>query len=104
MGARVAGNLPVSVCSRASGASSGAAKELPDLQDAFCNHPVYPRICRPQVKLCLPALHVKGQRGDTNLCLKASYWCDLVGPRDSFETMVINLLELVPQPLSKQWR
>jgi hypothetical protein len=70
----------------------------------FPDHPVYPGLCRPQAKSCLPAVHVERQRGDAHFCLEASYRCGLVGPRDGSETTVFDPLELIPQPLSIKWR
>jgi hypothetical protein len=57
----VVGGVLVSEHSMASGACSGAAEKLSDLQDAFPNHPVFPRLCRPQLKMGVPALHVERQ-------------------------------------------
>jgi hypothetical protein len=39
---------------------------------------------------------VKRQKGDAHICLEASYWCGLVGPRDGYEAAVFNLLPLPP--------
>jgi hypothetical protein len=38
--------------------------------------------------------------GDAHFCLEASYWCGLVGPRDSSEATVFDPLELFPKPFS----
>jgi hypothetical protein len=52
----------------------------------------------------LPVVHVEKQKRDTNLCLEALYWCDLVNPGDGPETMVFDPLELFSLPIMKEWR
>jgi hypothetical protein len=54
--------------------------------------------------MCLLSVLVEKRRRDTDLCLEALYWCSLVSPRDSSETMVFNPLKLFYQPLTKEWR
>jgi hypothetical protein len=46
----------------------------------------------------MSALHVQRQNRDAHFCFEALYWRDLVGPRDSSEAKVIDLLELFSNP------
>jgi hypothetical protein len=52
--------------------------------------------------LGLPVIHAERQSGDAHFCLEALYWCDFVGARSGLETIVIYLLELISQQLSKK--
>jgi hypothetical protein len=69
----VDGALLVPGRSGASEVCPGAAEKLFDLQDAFTNDPVYPRLCRPHARSGLPAIHVERQRRDAHFCLEALY-------------------------------
>ncbi len=55
---RVAGSLPVSAHSGASGLCSGAAEKLSDLQDALPNHPSIPDFADlKQDCACMPCMY-----------------------------------------------
>jgi hypothetical protein len=98
----VAKVLPRSGCHGVPGVCSCAAEKASDLQDTLPNHLVYPRLGRSQWISGLPAIHVERQRMHSHFCLKASYWCSLVGSSNGSEALVLGFLKLFSNPILEE--